>query len=349
MDFKENLKKYWFIGLIAIGLLVYVVVYCVQAYQNRTIYVDAKQEDGKSIVYTLNGENYYADDFYDDLYASLGKNASYFKWQQYVVRNAYETDDDITTQANNAYTYIKTYNEESTISSSLKQSGYANGIDDLQQYCLDMIKQNKLLTDFYTANFDTYAPKYIESSNPKKIYHILVKVADISEETDDDGNTVKTANMTEEEQAKYDAVVAALANGDDFKELAKTYSDDTTAENGGYLGIYTTSQVSSNFVSEFATACNELETGTISDPVLSQYGYHFIYTEEPTNGELKEDSTFISSMSSGYTYSNVVAFKEKSDELGFEISSEDLNNLINDYLTQAAEELNPTTSQEESE
>lgn len=349
MDFKENLKKYWFIGVIAIGLLVYVIVYCVQAYQNRTIYVNAKQEDGKSIVYTLNGENYYADDFYDDLYASLGKNASYFKWQQYVVRSAYETDDDITTQANNAYAYIKTYNEESTISSSLKQSGYSNGIDDLQQYCLDMVKQNKLLTDFYTANFDTYAPKYIESSNPKKIYHILVKVADISEDSDDDGNTVRTANMTDEEQAKYDAVVAALANGDDFKELAKTYSDDTTAENGGYLGIYTTSQVTSNFVSEFATACNELETGTVSEPILSQYGYHFILTEEPTNDELKADSTFMSSISSNYTYSNVVAFKEKSDELGFEINSEDLNTLINNYLAQAAEELNPTTSEEESE
>lgn len=349
MDFKDILKKYWFLGLVSIALIVYVIVYCVQAYQNRTIYVNAKQENGKSIVYTLNGENYYADDFYDDLYASLGKNASYFKWQQYVVRNAYETDDDITSQANNAYAYIKTYNEESTIDSSLKQSGYSNGIDDLQQYCLDMIKQTKLLTDFYTANFDTYAPKYIESSTPKKIYHILVKVADVSETTDDDGNTVKTANMTEEEQAKYDEVLAALNNGDDFKEVAKTYSDDTTAENGGYLGIYTTSQVTSNFVSEFATACNELEFNTVSDPTLSEYGYHFIYTEEPTNDELKADSTFCSSISSAYTYSNVVAFKEKSDELGFEISSGDLNSLIENYLTQAAEELNTTTSEEESE
>ena len=48
MEFKDILKKYWFLLLVAIGLLVYVVVYCVQAYSNRTVYVDAKQEDGKS-------------------------------------------------------------------------------------------------------------------------------------------------------------------------------------------------------------------------------------------------------------------------------------------------------------
>ena len=52
MEFKDILKKYWFLLLVAIGLLVYVVVYCVQAYSNRTVYVNAKQEDGKSIVYT---------------------------------------------------------------------------------------------------------------------------------------------------------------------------------------------------------------------------------------------------------------------------------------------------------
>ena len=69
MNFKEILKKYWFICLVALGLLVFFVAYAVQSYQNRPVYVEAKNDaEGRSIVYTLNGEDLLADDLYDRLY-----------------------------------------------------------------------------------------------------------------------------------------------------------------------------------------------------------------------------------------------------------------------------------------
>ncbi len=346
MDFKDILKKYWFLGLVTIALLVYGIVYCVQAYSNRKIYVDAKSEDGKSIVYTLNNENYYADDLYSDLYDNIGQSATYFKWTQAVIRNAYKSDEDITSLANNYYSYIISNNEESTIDSSLKQSGYENGVDDLLDYCIDMVKSNKLYVDFYKANYDTYVPKIVEEYKPKKIYHILVKVADISEESDDDGNTTKVANMTDEEQAKLDSVLKALEEGKDFEEVAKEYSEDTSATSGGYLGIYDNNNASNYFVSEFANAVTSLEFDEVSEPVLSQYGYHIIKVVEPTKDELMEDDSFMSEISSYYTYANFVAVKQKSDELGITINDEKLNALIEDYLTKADEELN---SSEESE
>lgn len=351
MDFKEILKKYWFVGIVAIGLLVYVAVYCVQAYQNRTIYVSAKESDGKSVVYTLNNEDYLADDLYSDLYDSIGTSAAYYKWNQAVIDAAYETDDEITTSANSYYSYISAYNESSTIDSALKQSGYENGADDLLEYCIDLVKSNKLYSEFYTKNFDTYVPTVKESTTPKKVYHILVKVATVNEETDDDGNTTKVAEPTEEEQAKLDEVLAALAEGKEFSEVAKEYSEDTSAEDGGYLGIYTSDAVSSTFVSEFADAVNNLSYGETSDTVTSEYGYHIIYVEEPTDEELKESSSFMSSISSYYTYANVLAVKEKSDELGFEIVNEDLKNTIDEYVANAANELSSeeTTDTTESE
>lgn len=352
MDFKDILKKYWFIGIVAIGLIAYVVVYCVQAYQNRTIYVSAKNSDGKSVVYTLNNEDYYADDLYSDLYDSLGESASYYKWNQAVIRQAYETDDDVTSAANNYYSYISYYNDSSTIDSALKQSGYPNGSDDLLEYCIDMVKASKLYTEFYTANYDTYVPSIKETYTPKKIYHILVKVATVDEETDDDGNTYKVAVPTDEEKALLDNVLAALEEGQDFKEVAKEYSEDSTAEDGGYLGIYTTTQVTSNFVSEFAEACNNLEYGETSNTITSEYGYHIIYVEDPTDDELKADESFMSSISGYYSYSNVLAVKQKADELGFEIVDENLKSVIDEYVENAASELtsedtSDTTSESE--
>ena len=62
MDKKELLKKYWFIGVIAIALLVFVGIYAADAYKNREIVVNNKQTDGKYVAYTLDGEPVFADD-----------------------------------------------------------------------------------------------------------------------------------------------------------------------------------------------------------------------------------------------------------------------------------------------
>lgn len=340
MEFKDVLKKYWFLLLVALGLLVYVIVYCVQAYSNRTVYVNAKQEDGKSIVYTLNNENYYADDLYDELYSSLGESTSLIKWSKDVISTSVETTDEVSNMANNYYSYIVSANEKSNIDSSLKNSGYVNGYDDLKDYCIDMVKSQLFYNDFYRNNFDTYATSLIESLKPRKVYHILVKVADIGTAYDDNGNAVRSVNMSQEESDKYNAVVSALESGQDFKEIAKTYSDDGSASDGGYLGIYTTTSANSTFVSEFANALNDAETGTITEPVLSQYGYHWIYTEEASVDELKESDQFLSEVGNSYNYASIVAVKQKSDELGFEIVSDKLNEIINSYIELADNELN---------
>lgn len=350
MEFKDILKKYWFLLLVTIALLAYVVVYCVQAYSNRTIYVNAKSEDGKSIVYTLNGENYYADDLYDDLYSSLGQSTAMIKWSKSVIAASVEETDTITTMANNYYSYIVANNEKSSIDTSLKNSGYANGYDDLQEYCLDVVKSTTFYSDFFRNHYETYVPKVVESLKPRKVYHILVKVSNIGEATADDGTTVRSATMSDEEQEKYNAVCDAIANGEDFKEIAKQYSEDSSASDGGYLGIYDSSSSSSTFVTEFANALNDAETGTITDPVLSEYGYHWIYTEEPTEDELKADDQFMSEIINQYNYASVTAVKEKSDELGYEIVNEDLKNLIDQYLQNAQDELiTEDTTTEESE
>lgn len=341
MNFKDVVKKYWFIFLVAIGLVVFLGFYGVQQYKDRPISVSSKQDNGKFIVYSIDGENYYADDLYQDLSMNYGTTAAYFKWSMDVIDKSVETTDEITDFANRYMQTIQYYNDEDTINQYLIQYGYTNGIADLNKYAMDMAKGDVVYTDFYTRNFDTYAPYAIDDLAPKKISHILVKIATVNETTNDAGETVYEAVPTAEETAKLEAVKAAIASGQDFGEIAKQYSDDEgSAVNGGLVGINTATTASSNYVKPFADAVNDQDFDTISDePVLSTYGYHFIKIDKPTNEELKANDVFLKEISSFYTYANIKALKEKSDELGFVIKNEELKKHIEDFIAMADDEL----------
>lgn len=64
--------------------------------------------------------------------------------------------------------------------------------------------------------------------------------------------------------------------GEDFAELARTYSDDTrSAQNGGDLGWFRRGAM----VDEFEDAAFSLVEGEISDIVETEYGYHLILVE----------------------------------------------------------------------
>lgn len=68
-------------------------------------------------------------------------------------------------------------------------------------------------------------------------------------------------------------VKANLENGADFKEQALTYSDDPSAKvNQGDLGFFTSLQM----VQQFEEAAYMLQVGQISDPILTDFGYHII-------------------------------------------------------------------------
>ncbi|MBO1002935.1 peptidylprolyl isomerase [Pseudogracilibacillus auburnensis] len=87
--------------------------------------------------------------------------------------------------------------------------------------------------------------------------------------------------VEDEETAK--EVKKKLDKGEDFAKLAKEYSSDGSAEEGGDLGYFSVGAM----VPEFEDAAFSMDVGEISDPVQSPFGFHII--EVTDKKEMKED------------------------------------------------------------
>jgi peptidyl-prolyl cis-trans isomerase D len=129
-----------------------------------------------------------------------------------------------------------------------------------------------LLTGYYESNISIFTQeKQVKAS------HILFKVADDASPEDQKKVEEKAASVLE--KAK---------KGEDFAELAKQFSDDTTKSKGGDLGYYTESQMLKDFKDkEFADAVFSLNKGAISDLVKTDYGYNIIKVEDIRDESVK--------------------------------------------------------------
>jgi len=92
--------------------------------------------------------------------------------------------------------------------------------------------------------------------------HILIKT-----------NQVMTS---EKAQVRLAQLRQRLVNGESFEDLAKRYSDDASAPQGGDLGWLTPGET----VPPFERAMNALEPNQLSQPVESQFGWHLIQVLE---------------------------------------------------------------------
>ena len=74
-----------------------------------------------------------------------------------------------------------------------------------------------------------------------------------------------------------DSISTAISNGADFSELAKEYSHDPgSSKRGGKLGW----AKRGDFVPEYEEAAFNLESGKVSPPVKTRFGYHLILLNE---------------------------------------------------------------------
>lgn len=95
--------------------------------------------------------------------------------------------------------------------------------------------------------------------------HILIKITEVMSD--------------KEAETKIDAIKERLDNGEKFEVLARQFSEDSTASNGGDLNWVNPGDT----VPPFENAMNALKDGQISAPVRSQFGWHIIQVMQNTN------------------------------------------------------------------
>src|SRR5699024_7711485 len=83
---------------------------------------------------------------------------------------------------------------------------------------------------------------------------------------------IKARHILVEDEETAEKVEKKLDKGEDFADLAKEYSTDSSAENGGDIGFFTVGQM----VPEFEEAAYKLDKKEVSEPVQSEFGYHII-------------------------------------------------------------------------
>jgi len=123
--------------------------------------------------------------------------------------------------------------------------------------------QVKVDDDEIAEYYDSHRAEF-ETEKTVEARHILIKVDPKADE--------KTDQAAKE---KAQMVAKLAAEGQDFAELAKTYSEGPTKDRGGYLGKFTYNQM----VKPFADKAFSMKPGEISEPVKTQFGWHIIKVE----------------------------------------------------------------------
>lgn len=103
--------------------------------------------------------------------------------------------------------------------------------------------------------------------------HILIKLSEVVSEKD--------------AKRKIDGIKERLDNGGKFEELARQFSEDGSANNGGDLGWVNPGDT----VPPFEKAMNDLGLGEISEPVLSPFGWHVIQVIERRQQDMTKEAT----------------------------------------------------------
>lgn len=102
--------------------------------------------------------------------------------------------------------------------------------------------------------------------------HILIKLSEVMSDN--------------EAKQKMDVIKERLDNNEKFEALARQYSEDSTASNGGDLGWVNPGDT----VPQFEKAMNDLKDSQISQPVRSQFGWHIIQVIERRSQDMSKES-----------------------------------------------------------
>jgi peptidyl-prolyl cis-trans isomerase C len=164
-----------------------------------------------------------------------------------------------------------------------EQSGYAQYLDGMKfsetsarEYTRRELSVNRFINTIETEilpvgedekkqYYDNHRQRFLEPEQIR-IDHIVLRMSQTATEQEQIEAIEKLSNIRDQVEKKEAS----------FAELARTQSEDVTAENGGELGYFKRGQL----IKPFEDAAFSLEVGEISGVVITPYGYHLITVTE---------------------------------------------------------------------
>jgi peptidyl-prolyl cis-trans isomerase C len=171
--------------------------------------------------------------------------------------------DDRLTQWKKRFTNEEQYKKamkESHLSESLMKSDIQRGMT-IETFVVDrFVDKTTVPEKEIKAYYDSHANLF-KQPEQVRASHILIKVEPKADESEK-AEALKKIKEVQEKQKK----------GEDFAELAKTYSQGPSSSKGGDLGYFRRGQM----VPPFESAAFKLAPGQVSDIVKTRFGYHLI-------------------------------------------------------------------------
>ena len=300
-----------------------------------------KLENGKDAVVSLDKDGIAIDDLYNSLNDQYGLSILIDMVDEKILDEKYdstsEEKDYIAEQKNN----------ESMMYDLLYKSQYSS----YNQYLRARygVKEESELDSLFRLNYrrsqatKDYAKTLITDSDIESYYnndfiadieasHILITA---EYETGASQDEITAAQNKALETAK--EVIKKLDEGQDFAELAKEYSKDGSASNGGALGRFGHGEM----VPEFESAAYALKVNEYTkEPVKTQYGYHIIlktqeYDKEPLE-DVKDEiiDTLVTQKINNTENFSTIALIEMRKDAGMTIEDTELSNQYENYTYQ---------------
>lgn len=298
-----------------------------------------KLKNGDEAVVTTKDGDISVEELYSEMKEKYALDMLITKIDTAILNNVYKTDDEeknyIDKQLETIKYYYETYykSQYKSFQEYLTQNGVESE-DELKENIRLTYKRNKAIKDYVKS---IITDKEIEKYYDEEIFgdisasHILIKPEYDKNASDEEKKEAEKKALKEAKE-----VVAKLKKGEDFAELAKEYSDDSSnSKSGGKLADFNHGQM----VEAFEDAAKELKVGSYTTtPVKTEFGYHIILKtaqkDKPALKEVKDD--IISDLTDEKLKSDssleVTALVELRKKHKVEIQDKDIKKLYEAYV-----------------
>ena len=252
--------------------------------------------DKGAVIGTVNGVNVYQseyDYFFSNIFLSNYSN-SYYSYMGIDFNDEESAKDTLAMFESTAWQYTVNFSlieqlaeeygityEDNYMQDILPWGYYrAIKISDLQAQLMEKVRE-EMLAEIEVSEEEIQAAYDTDPAlwDGRSTSHILIS-CDVNDEA-----------ALAEAKAEAEDIIAQLNNGAEFADLAKEYSDDGSASNGGVIDAYINSDgnevgTENSYYTEYVDAAYALTNvgDYTSEPVLSSAGYHIIKIDDIRSG-----------------------------------------------------------------